>query len=78
MAVLALHEMGSRCARSGRRRVPPCRLVLAGGYDERLAENREYYSELRSLVDALGLGEQVRAGHVAGEARIELSCYMIW
>ena len=36
------------------------RLVLAGGYDTRLAENREYFQELKQLVQQLGLEEQVR------------------
>ena len=36
-----------------------CRLVLAGGYDSRLAENREYLQELSNLVAEMGLQEQV-------------------
>ena len=36
-----------------------CKLVLAGGYDARLAENREYFQELEGLVDELGLEGQV-------------------
>lgn len=38
------------------------RLVLAGGYDTRLAENREYFQELKQLVQQLGLEQQVRLG----------------
>lgn len=30
-----------------------CRLVVAGGYDNRLAENREYLEELKHLTTAL-------------------------
>lgn len=37
----------------------PCKLVIAGGYDSRLAENREYLQELKALVDSLGLSNQV-------------------
>lgn len=36
-----------------------CSLVLAGGYDERLPEARDYMRELRLLVDELGLAKQV-------------------
>ncbi len=36
-----------------------CSLVLAGGYDERLPEARDYMWELRLLVDELGLAQQV-------------------
>lgn len=38
---------------------PDCRLVIAGGYDEILAENVEYFGELEELVDKLGLREKV-------------------
>lgn len=35
------------------------RLVLAGGYDERLMENREHLGELKTLVQELGIEEVV-------------------
>lgn len=34
-------------------------MVIAGGYDERVTENREYYDDLQELVNQLGL-----TGHV--------------
>lgn len=34
-------------------------LIIAGGYDERVTENREYFKELQDLVDKLGLTENV-------------------
>lgn len=34
-------------------------LVMAGGYDERVAENVQHYAELRSLAASLGLEEHV-------------------
>ena len=40
-------------------RAQQCKLVLAGGYDPRLAENREYFAELQALVAELGLQKQV-------------------
>lgn len=40
---------------------PDCSLVLAGGCDARLAENKEHYAELQALVQALGLQEQARS-----------------
>jgi len=48
-ALSAMRKKGGSCAR----------LVLAGGYDERLAENREYFCELQSLVAELRLDDQV-------------------
>ncbi len=49
MAIQALHEL--------RQRRPDCnaRLVVAGGYDVRLAENREHLVELQQLMQQLGL-----------------------
>ncbi|KJE96604.1 alpha-1,3-mannosyltransferase ALG2 [Capsaspora owczarzaki ATCC 30864] len=35
------------------------RLVLAGGYDERLPENREYHAELQQFAQANGLADHV-------------------
>ena len=34
-------------------------LLIAGGYDERLQENRDYYMELRVLTEKLGLSDNV-------------------
>lgn len=34
-------------------------LIVAGGYDERVTENREYYKELKDLVDKLSLTDHV-------------------
>lgn len=39
-----------------------CKLVLAGGYDVRLSENREHLQELKDLVSELGLDDKV---HIA-------------
>ena len=39
---------------------PDCALVVAGGYDKRLAENREHFVEMQQLVAELGLQEHVR------------------
>ena len=36
-----------------------CRLVIAGGYDDRLAENVEYHAELQELASSLGIGHLV-------------------
>jgi len=36
-----------------------CHLIMAGGYDYRVAENVEHYTELRDLVDSLKLSDQV-------------------
>ncbi len=34
-------------------------LVIAGGYDKRLAENREYYAEVQDLVAECGVEQKV-------------------
>ena len=34
-------------------------LVMAGGYDDRVTENRKHYLELRALAENLGVGNQV-------------------
>ena len=60
VAVRALHELNLRSGSNGSSTPgPAARLVLAGGYDQRLAENRDYFSELQDLVAQLGLDEQV-------------------
>ena len=41
-------------------------LVIAGGYDKRLAENREHFEEVRQLVIELGLEQQVCSPFSAG------------
>ena len=41
--------------------VPDSVLVIAGGYDKRLAENREHYAELVDLIAECGLQKKVRA-----------------
>lgn len=39
-----------------------CKLVIAGGYDMRLAENKEHLCELQSLAKDLGLQDKVVSG----------------
>lgn len=34
-------------------------MIVAGGYDELVAENKEYYQELKALVKSLGLEDHV-------------------
>ena len=34
-------------------------LIMAGGYDERVTENREYYTELKHLADDLNLNDNI-------------------
>eukprot|EP00898_Chlorokybus_atmophyticus_P008527 jgi/Chlat1/8676/Chrsp88S08074 len=38
---------------------PQLRLVIAGGYDPRVVENRQVLEELKALVDRLGVGDRV-------------------
>ena len=53
----ALHQLNSQ--RVHMPLVKIAYLVIAGGYDKRLAENREHYEEIRQLVIDLGLEQQV-------------------
>lgn len=53
LALEALRELQHRCPGCG------ATLVLAGGYDARLAENREHLEELRQQAQQLGLQQQV-------------------
>lgn len=55
LAVKALHQLNKQIA--SRTEVP--RLIVAGGFDKRLAENREHYEEVQQLVVDLGLEQQV-------------------
>lgn len=57
LAVRALHELNATQAQIGTK----ARLVLAGGYDARLAENRQYFGELQQQIEQLGLQGQVPA-----------------
>jgi alpha-1,3/alpha-1,6-mannosyltransferase len=53
LALTALKEL--------QQRQPGCsaQLVVAGGYDVRLAENREHLGELQALARQLGMEQQV-------------------
>jgi alpha-1,3/alpha-1,6-mannosyltransferase len=53
LALMALHELQQR--QPGSNAV----LVVAGGYDVRLAENREHLVELQQLAQQLGIEQQV-------------------
>ena len=61
LAIRALHEASAReqLQQQHSNSAKTRRLVIAGGYDVRLAENREYYEELESLVQQLGLSDRV-------------------
>ncbi|KAL4443057.1 hypothetical protein ABPG77_008548 [Micractinium sp. CCAP 211/92] len=55
LAIEALRELRSRG-----RRYAAARLVVAGGYDPRLAENVEHLGELRQLAQQAGVADAVR------------------
>lgn len=63
LAVQALHALLTSLPRPDSQgpslELSRARLMLAGGYDDRLAENREHYAELQTLVEELHLQEQV-------------------
>ena len=54
LAIEALHELHKRGSQYA-----SCRLVVAGGYDPRLAENVEHLQELRQLAQRLGVADAV-------------------
>ena len=57
---LAVHAFGILQDRySNKAEASQCALVLAGGYDKRLAENREHFCEMQELIERLGLPDQV-------------------
>ena len=61
LAVCAFAELlEARRRDGGRAAAPGCVLVVAGGYDKRLAENREHFVEVQQLVAELRLQEQAR------------------
>lgn len=60
LAVRAFGQVVSGEQAGGGADLGGCRLVIAGGYDSRLAENREYLLELKDLAAELGLTEKVR------------------
>ncbi len=55
LAVKALHEL-KRQRHTG---ASLARLVVAGGYDKRLAENREHFKEVQQLVTDLHMEDEV-------------------
>ncbi len=55
LAVKALHEL----KRQGHLGASLARLVVAGGYDKRLAENREHFKEVQHLVTDLHMEDEV-------------------
>ena len=58
LAVRALHTLQTGPGRP--QASQPVQLILAGGYDSRLAENKEVFEDLKDLVACLGLDHQVR------------------
>ena len=73
LAVQALHILRTSPPWAGQPHLSVRRLVLAGGYDERLAENREYFSELQQQIGQLGLDEQVSLSVLLAHAVAHLS-----
>lgn len=57
--LLALQALSVLKKRISARQWEHVHLVMAGGYDERVAENVQHYAELRSLTASLGLEEHV-------------------
>jgi alpha-1,3/alpha-1,6-mannosyltransferase len=56
LAVTAFENVLGSLEESERERV---HLILAGGYDERVTENKEYYNELKELVDQSAMNDKV-------------------
>lgn len=56
---LALQALAVLKERISTRQWEQVHLVMAGGYDERVAENVQHYAELRSLAALLGLEEHI-------------------
>ena len=74
LAVRAFAEvLEARRQDGGSAAAPDCVLVVAGGYDKRLAENREHFLEVQQLVADLRLQEQARP---PSSLRMPLWCAM--
>lgn len=58
LAIHALHEFNIRAEARSR---PAAHLVMAGGYDKRLAENVEHFEEISRLIDELGMAHHVNS-----------------
>ncbi len=56
LAIEALHALLESSSTAGAK---GCRLVVAGGYDSRLAENVEHLLELQQLASELGVQDKV-------------------
>ena len=61
LAVKALHEL----KRQGLPGASSACLVVAGGYDKRLAENREHFKEIQQQVADLHMEDQVCDAHLS-------------
>ncbi|XP_053393905.1 alpha-1,3/1,6-mannosyltransferase ALG2-like [Mercenaria mercenaria] len=56
LAIQAFGQLKDKISKSEGDRI---HLIMAGGYDERVTENKEHYLELRRLCDKLGINEDV-------------------
>ena len=73
LAIRALALVGRGEKGRGRRSLPG--LVVAGGYDTRLAENVEHLEELKAIVNELGLDDRVAfMTSFSDEQRLALFC----
>ena len=77
--------LGRRASQKGSKGpppTPPCCLVVAGGYDERLLENRQVLAELQDLAKQLGVQERVssvpRQIGPVGPVRCRCLCLCVW
>ena len=63
LAVRALHTLQTGPGRP--QSSQPVQLILAGGYDSRLLENKEVFEDLKRLVACLGVDHQVGPASVS-------------
>ena len=56
LAIQALHELNQQAENN---HFSKAHLVVAGGYDKRLAENREHFNEISKLINDLGMTNEV-------------------
>lgn len=56
---LAIRALGLVQRQHSRKEATSCKLVVAGGYDKRLSENREYLLELQTLAETEGVAQSV-------------------
>ena len=69
LAIQALYVFNQRAQANSK---PTAHVIMAGGYDKRLAENRDHFQEISELIDDLGMRHQVLLCHGAMKRPVQV------